>query len=80
MGGIITGKIRGNSQKRTRLYSLKKKAANKSKITADVVGHVLKKISRAVIFFISRSGKVVGRVLDKNATPRPFQKEDLKFY
>ena len=27
MGGIMTGKICGNDQKRMRLYSLKKKAA-----------------------------------------------------
>ena len=53
---------------------------NKSKITADVVGHVPKEISRTVFFLISRGGKVVGVCWMKSATPRPFQKEDLKFY
>ena len=47
------------------------KKKKKSKITADVVGHVPKEISRAVFFFISRSGKVVGRVLDKKCYPSP---------
>ena len=41
-------------------YSIAWKKKSKSKITADVVGHVPKEISRAVFFFISRSGKVVG--------------------
>ena len=40
------------------------KKKKKSKITVDVVGHVPKEISRAVFFFISKGGKVVGRVLD----------------
>ena len=90
MGGIIAWKTRGNGQKRTRLYSLKKKAAkhdpyfiawkkkNKSKITADVVGHVPKEISRAVFFFISRGGKVIGRVLNEKRYPSPIPKGGLE--
>ena len=61
-------------------YSIAWKKKNKSKITADVVGHVPKEISRTVFFLISRGGKVVGVCWMKSATPRPFQKEDLKFY
>ena len=47
------------------LYSIAWKKKNKSKITADAVDHVPKEISRTVFFFISRGGKVVGRVLDE---------------
>ena len=50
-------------------YSIAWKKKSKSKITADVVGHVPKEISRAVFFFISRGGKVVGRVLDEKCYP-----------
>ena len=59
-------------------YSIAWKKKNKSKITADVVGHVPKEISRAVFFFISRSGKVVGRVLDKKCYPSPIPKGGLE--
>ena len=59
-------------------YSIAWKKKNKSKITADVVGHVPKEISRAVFFFISRSGKVVGRVLDEKCYPLPIPKGGLE--
>ena len=59
-------------------YSIAWKKKNKSKITADVVGHVPKEISRAVFFFISRSGKVVGRVLDEKCYPSPIPKGGLE--
>ena len=52
-------------------YSIAWKKKNKSKITADVVGQVPKEISRSVFFFISRGGKVVGRVLDEKCYPMP---------
>ena len=52
-------------------YSITWKKKNKSKITADVVGHVPKEISRVLFFFKSRGGKVVGRVLDKKCYPSP---------
>ena len=81
-------KICGNGQKGTRLYSPKKKAANpysiawkkksKNKITADVVGHVPREISRAVFFFISRGGKVVGRVLDEKCYPSSILKGGIE--
>ena len=51
---------------------------NKSKITADVVGHVPKEISRAVFFFISRGGKVIGRVLNEKRYPSPIPKGGLE--
>ena len=51
---------------------------NKSKITADVVGHVPKEISSAVFFFISRGGKVIGRVLDEKCYPWPSPKGELE--
>ena len=60
------------------LYSITWKKKNKSKMTADVVGHVPKEISRAVFFFIPRSGKVVGRVLDKKCYPSPIPKGGLE--
>ena len=41
------------------LYSIAWKKTTKSKLTADVVGHVRKEISRALFFFISRGSKVV---------------------
>ena len=53
-------------------YSIAWKKKSKSKITADVVGHAPKEISRAVFFFIE--------CWMKSTTPHPFQKEDLKFY
>ena len=59
-------------------YSIAWKKKNKSKITADVVGHVPKEISRAVFFFISRGGKVVGRVLDEKCYPSPIPKGGLE--
>ena len=59
-------------------YSITWKKKNKSKMTADVVGHVPKEISRAAFFFISRSGKVVGRVLDKKCYPSPIPKGGLE--
>ena len=55
-------------------YSIAGKKKNKSKITADVVGHVPKEIFRAVFFFMSRGGKVVGRVLDQKCYPSPIPK------
>ena len=51
---------------------------NKSKITADVVGHVPKEISRTVFFFILRGGKVVCRVLDEKCYPLPIPKGGLE--
>ena len=51
-------------------YSIAWKKKNKSKITV----HVLKEISRAVFFFISRGGKVVGRVLVQKCYPSPIPK------
>ena len=60
------------------LYSIAWKKKSKSKITADVVGHVPKEISRAVFFFISRSAKVVGRVLEEKCYPSPIQKGGLE--
>ena len=59
-------------------YSIAWKKKSKSKITADVVGHVPKEISRAVFFFISRGGKVVGRVLDEKCYPSPIPKGGLE--
>ena len=59
-------------------YSIAWKKKNKSKITADVVGHVPKEISSAVFFFISRGGKVVGRMLDKKCYHLPIQKGGLE--
>ena len=55
-------------------YSIAWKKKNKSKITADVVGHVPKEISRAVFFFISRGGKV----LDEMYYPSPIPKGGLE--
>ena len=51
----------------------------KSKMTADVVGHVRNEISRDVLFLISRDGKVVGRVLDEKCYPSPIPKGGLEF-
>ena len=59
-------------------YSIAWKKKNKSKITADVVGHVPKEISRVLFFFKSRGGKVVGRVLDKKCYPSPIPKGGLE--
>ena len=59
-------------------YFIAWKKKKKSKITADVVGHVSKEISRAVFFFISRGGKVVGRVLDEKCYPSPIPKGGLE--
>ena len=59
-------------------YSIAWKKKNKSKITADVVGHVPKEISRTVFFLISRDGKVVGRVLDEKCYPSPIPKGGLE--
>ena len=59
-------------------YSIAWKKKNKSKITADVVGHVPKEIFRVVFFFKSRGGKVVGRVLDKKCYPSPIPKGGLE--
>ena len=59
-------------------YSIAWKKKNKSKMTADVVGHVSKEISRAVFFFISRAGKVVGRVLNEMCYPSPIPKGGLE--
>ena len=60
------------------LYSIAWKKKNKSKITADAVDHVPKEISRTVFFFISRGGKVVGRVLDEKCYPSPIPKGGLE--
>ena len=94
MGGIMMGKICGNSQKKDKIvfaekessktalehdrYSIAWKKKKKSKITADAVGHVPKEISRAVFFFRSRGGKVVGRLLDENCYPSPIPKGGLE--
>ena len=94
MGGIITGKNTWKRPKKDEIvfaekessktalehdpYSIAWKKKNKSKITADVVGHVPKEISRAVFFFISRGGKVVGRVLDEKCYPSPIPKGGLE--
>ena len=59
-------------------YSIAWKKKNKSKITADVVGHVPKEISRVLFFFKSRGGKVVGRVLDEKCYPSPIPKGGLE--
>ena len=59
-------------------YSIAWKKKNKSKITADVVGHFPKEIFRAVFFFISRGWKVVGRVLDEKCYPSPIPKGGLE--
>ena len=59
-------------------YSIAWKKKNKSKITTDVVGHVPKEISRAVFFFISRGGKMVGRVLDEKCYPSPIPEGGLE--
>ena len=56
------------------LIPLLGKRKTKVKLTADVFGHVPKEISRAVFFFISRGGKVVGRVLDEKCYPSPIPK------
>ena len=92
MGGIMMGKICGNSQKKDKIvfaekessktalehdrYSIAWKKKKKSKITADAVGRVPKEISRAV-FSRSRGGKVVGR-LDENCYPSPIPKGGLE--
>ena len=59
-------------------YSIAWKKKNKSKITADVVGHFPKEIFRAVFFFISGGWKVVGRVLDEKCYPSPIPKGGLE--
>ena len=94
MGGIITGKNTLKRPKKDEIifaekessktavehdpYSIAWKKKNKSKITADVVGHVPKEISRAVFFFISRGGKVIGRVLNEKRCPSPIPKGGLE--
>ena len=94
MGGIITGKNTWKRPKKDEIifaekessktavehdpYSIAWKKKNKSKITADVVGHVPKEISRAVFFFISRGGKVIGRVLNEKRDPSPIPKGGLE--
>ena len=94
MGGIITGKNTLKRPKKDEIifaekessktavehdpYSIAWKKKNKSKITADVVGHVPKEISRAVFFFISRGGKVIGRVLNEKRYPSPIPKGGLE--
>ena len=59
-------------------YSIAWKKKSKSKITADVVGHVPKETSRALFFFMSRGGKVVGRVLDEKCYLSPIRKGGLE--
>ena len=59
-------------------YSVVWKKKKKSKITADVVGHVPKEISRTEFFFVSRGGKVVGKVLDEKYYPSPIPKRGLE--
>lgn len=59
-------------------YSIAWKKKNNSKITCDVVGHVPKEISRAVFYFMSRGGKVIGQVLEEQCYPSPIPKGGLE--
>ena len=59
-------------------YSIAWTKKNKSKLTSDTVGHIPKEISRTVFFFISRGGKVVGKVLEEKCYPSPIPKGGLK--
>ena len=59
-------------------YSIAWTKKNKSKLTSDTVGHIPKEISRTVFFFISRGGKVVGKVLEEKCYPSPIPKGGLE--
>ena len=75
---IFAEKERNHTALEHDVYSIAWKKKTKSKLTADVVGHVPKEISRAVFFFISRGGKVVGKVFDERCYPSPIPKGGLE--
>ena len=59
-------------------YSVAWMMKNRSKLTADVVGHIPKEISRAVWFFLEKGGKVQGKVHEERYRPSPIPKGGLE--
>ena len=49
-----------------------------NKLTPEIVGHVPKKISRAVFYFLSKRWKMVGRVFNEKFYPSPIPKVGLE--
>jgi len=52
------------------------KIKNRSRLTAETIGHIPKELSRATGFFLKRGGKISGIVYEKNIDIPRYLKED----
>ena len=58
-------------------YAVVWKLKSKGKLVVNIVGHMLKEMSRAAWFFLEHGGKINGKVFEKKYRPSPVPKDGL---